>query len=285
MPRPTVCASQEPELHLVGSELHRISMTDNLRIAPFSTASSIYEEFSPIPGLARLNFCTNPPPIKLPSLKVFDQGVNALARLYKTAQSQSFHSSFPRPRYRPIAPKPMTSTVVIPIHKTAFPKHANISNSYSSRIGGSPGPPPNKKKECVSRKGRYTTEEGDFIIYFWHDMELNWQEIETRFAKEFGPSRRRTVQSLQSQYYRMNDRIPLWDDDGRLIFEKEDDVQPMYTSIKCRERERQCRTLESLGLGQRYPERAIGYSWVDDESKRKWRDWGEFDSHWLRTNN
>lgn len=94
----------------------------------------------------------------------------------------------------------------------------------------------------------------------------------------FGRTPERTVQGLQAWYYRMNQRIPLWDEDGWLIFDNDDDMEPKHISIKCRERDTQDRPMEPLGLAQRYPERAIHYSWVDPETKRKCRDWGEFDS-------
>jgi len=34
--------------------------------------------------------------------------------------------------------------------------------------------------------------------------------------------------------------------------------------------------MEPLGIAQRYPERAIHYSWVDAETKFKAQDWGTY---------
>ena len=142
-----------------------------------------------------------------------------------------------------------------------------------SAMDGYPSPPPDGENRHINQK--YTTEEGDFIIYAWHDQKLKWQRIKEDFAAMFGRTPERTVQGLQAWYYRMNQRIPLWDKDGWLIFENEDDLEPKSVSIKCRERDSQDKPMEPLGLAQRYPERAMHYSWVGPELKRKSQDWGE----------
>ncbi|KAL7903752.1 hypothetical protein GGI35DRAFT_472886 [Trichoderma velutinum] len=242
-----------------------------------SVTSSIHQEFPEMSTLTYINSYTNhssikPPSIQLPSLEDFDRGVDAIARSHESERAWSFSSFVPN-----LTPKPLSSTVVLSIHEPNHLKPAIISDFCSSRIEGYPSPPSDRKKQYANQKGKhinqkYTTEQGDFIIYLWHDRKLNWQDIQNRFESEFGHSPKRTVPGLQSQYYRMNDRIPLWDDDGWLVFGNEDDVEPIYISIKCRERETQRRPIESLGLGQRYPERAIGYSWVDAETKRKCHD-------------
>lgn len=162
------------------------------------------------------------------------------------------------------------------IHEPTYPNYAISSDFCPSRMDGYPSPPPDSEGRHINQK--YTTEEGDFIIYAWHDRKLKWQRIKQDFASMFGRTPERTVQGLQAWYYRMNQRIPLWDEDGWLIFENDDDMEPKHISIKCRERDTQDRPMEPLGLAQRYPERAIHYSWVDAETKRKCRDWGEFDS-------
>lgn len=122
---------------------------------------------------------------------------------------------------------------------------------------------------------KYTTEEGDFIIYAWHDRKMKWQRIREEFATLFGRTPERTVQGLQAWYYRMNQRIPVWDNDGWLCFENEDDQEPKHISLKRRERESQDKPTAPLGLAQRYPERAIRYSWVDTELKFKAKGWGK----------
>uniref|UniRef100_A0A8H7TLW4 Uncharacterized protein n=2 Tax=Clonostachys TaxID=110564 RepID=A0A8H7TLW4_BIOOC len=90
----------------------------------------------------------------------------------------------------------------------------------------------------------------------------------------FGKKPRRTVQGLQAWYYRMNQKIPVWDSDGWLIFDGEDELEPRQVSIKCRERDQGRRRVpELMGLAQRYPERLMGYHWVDPEIKQQARDW------------
>ncbi|KAI1026485.1 hypothetical protein LB505_005276 [Fusarium chuoi] len=71
----------------------------------------------------------------------------------------------------------------------------------------------------------------------------------------------------------MNQRIPVWDQEGWLCFDNEDDLEPQHVSIKVRERDSQDKPTEPLGIAQRYPERAIHYSWVDAETKFKAQDW------------
>ena len=136
-----------------------------------------------------------------------------------------------------------------------------------------PSPPPEGENRHINQK--YTTEEGDFIIYAWHDKKMKWQRIKQEFATMFGRTPERTVQGLQAWYYRMNQRIPIWDEDGWLCFDNEEDLEPKQIGIKCRERDSQDKPTEPLGLAQRYPERAINYAWVDPELKHKARDWGK----------
>ncbi|KAM0290997.1 hypothetical protein ACHAO9_004524 [Fusarium lateritium] len=135
-----------------------------------------------------------------------------------------------------------------------------------------PSPPPDGGEgRHINQK--YTTEEGDYIIYAWHDKKMKWLRIKQEFAARFGRTPERTVQGLQAWYYRMNQRIPVWDQDGWLCFDNEDDLEPQHVSIKCRERDSQDKPTEPLGIAQRYPERAIHYSWVDAETKFKAREW------------
>lgn len=137
-----------------------------------------------------------------------------------------------------------------------------------------PSPSPEGKRRRVGQE--YTTEEGDYIIYAWQDKKMKWQRIKQEFAARFGSTPERTVQGLQAWYYRMNQRIPMWERDGRLCFDDEDDLQPQYISIKSRGRDSLAKLMEPLGIAQRYPERAVHYSWVDSETKSKARDWGTY---------
>ncbi|KAF5026631.1 hypothetical protein F66182_1257 [Fusarium sp. NRRL 66182] len=171
------------------------------------------------------------------------------------------------------------------IEHSRTPLHSNYGNpdayygyaASSPSIQGLPGmgcypsPPPEGEMRHINQK--YTTEEGDFIIYACHDKKLKWQHIKQEFAARFGRTPERTVQGLQAWYYRMNMRIPIWDQDGWLCFDNEDDLEPCHVSIKCRERDSQDKPAEPLGLVQRYPERAVNYAWVDPELKLKARDW------------
>lgn len=185
-------------------------------------------------------------------------------------------------------PSPLPSLARSASHSQALPPlHTYISQERYGypdpymhghmSMDGYPSPPPDGENRHINQK--YTTEEGDFIIYAWHDKKLKWQRIKQDFAAMFGRTPERTVQGLQAWYYRMNQRIPLWDQEGWLIFENDEDLEPKQISIKCRERDSQDKPMEPLGLAQRYPERAMHYSWVDPELKRKSRDWGKSISH------
>lgn len=166
------------------------------------------------------------------------------------------------------------------IHEPAYPNYAISSDFCPSRLDGYPSPPPDSEGRHINQK--YTQEEGDFIIYAWHDRKLKWQRIKQEFADRFGRTPERTVQGLQAWYYRMNQRIPVWDRDGNLIFDNDDDLEPRHVSIKCRERDSQDRPMEPMGLAQRYPDRAVFYDWVDDETKMKCMDWAKKRLHQLR---
>lgn len=120
---------------------------------------------------------------------------------------------------------------------------------------------------------KYTTEEGDFIIYARHDRNMKWSCIVEEFATLFGHTPRRTIQGLQAWHYRMNNQIPVWDADGWLCFDHDDDDEPRQISIKSRERHMYLGPGESLGIAQRYPERAVHYAWVDPKTKMMAKDW------------
>ena len=127
---------------------------------------------------------------------------------------------------------------------------------------------PKSQKKHVNQN--YTVEEGDYIIYGWHEKKLGWTQIEREFADIFGLDPKRTTAGLQAWYYRINQKVPVWDPEGWLIFDGEEDLGPRTIAIKCRD----CKN-RPLGLTERYPERAIQYPWVHEELKVKARDWGE----------
>ncbi|PHH69891.1 hypothetical protein CDD80_6384 [Ophiocordyceps camponoti-rufipedis] len=234
---------------------------------------------SPLPSIGRLNqhYASSSTIVRLPSLEEFDLGVEALARCHGPARPHTPPSPLPSlSRGVTTTAQPLSSLH----HHHGFVPYENypvyhVNETFSSHgmagLDGYPSPPPDGENRHINQK--YTTEEGDFIIYAWHDKKFKWQRIKQDFAAMFGRTPERTVQGLQAWYYRMNQRIPLWDQDGWLIFDNEDELEPKYISIKCRERDSQDKPMEPLGLAQRYPERAIHYSWVDHELKRKAQDW------------
>ncbi|KAG5980061.1 hypothetical protein E4U55_004444 [Claviceps digitariae] len=228
---------------------------------------------SPLSSIARLD-APSTPSVKLPSLEEFDLGVEALARSYALARPYTPSSPLPSLRRSSMLSQPARSSSMSTCtsQETYSPYHMNDMYMHTgSHVAGYPSPPSDGENRHINQK--YSVEEGDFIIYAWHDKKLKWQRIKQDFAAMFGRTPERTVQGLQAWYYRMNQRIPLWDSEGWLIFDNEDDMEPKHISIKCRERDSQDKPMEPLGLGQRYPERAITYSWVDPELKRQSQDW------------
>ena len=234
-------------------------------------------ESSPLYRLPRPQFSASAP-TKLPSLVEFDQGVEALARCNPppppVPQQRVEAPHRQRPCNRLFTPGPFPAYLLSqgtepPATTASYGGDcAGIAPTY---IDGYPSPPPEADSKRINQK--YTVEEGDYIIYAWHDKKLKWTRIEQEFADLFGRQPRRTASGLQAWYYRMNQRIPVWDREGWLVFAAEEDLDPKTVSIKCRESQER-----PLGLAQRYPERAIQYPWVDAELKLKAHDWGECDS-------
>ncbi|PNY25545.1 Uncharacterized protein TCAP_04515 [Tolypocladium capitatum] len=233
--------------------------------------SSNSRDCSPLPSIGRLNSPSSSP-VRLPSLEEFDQGVEALARSHGPARPCTPPSPLPGLPRGPILRRPLPHLHGYASHDGYAAYHMSDPFMHAqSGLDCYPSPPPDGENRHINQK--YTTEEGDFIIYAWHDKKLKWQRIKQDFAAMFGRTPERTVQGLQAWYYRMNQRIPLWDQDGWLVFDNEDDMEPKHISIKCRERDSQDKPMEPLGLAQRYPERAIHYPWVEPDLKRKSQDW------------
>ncbi|KAH7132810.1 hypothetical protein EDB81DRAFT_904895 [Dactylonectria macrodidyma] len=239
--------------------------------SPKFTMGSSLQELAHLPGRSS-------PQITLPSLGEFDQGVEALARTHGPANCWSPPSPLPSLTRNPLIFQPITPA------PPSWPLRGHTSEDSAGNYLASrretitslnmdcyPSPPPEGENRHINQK--YTTEEGDFIICAWHDKKMKWQRIKQEFATRFGRTPERTVQGLQAWYYRMNQRIPIWDQEGWLCFDNEDELEPRHVGIKCRERDGLDKPMEPLSLAQRYPERAVNYSWVDPELKHKARDW------------
>ncbi|OAR01833.1 hypothetical protein LLEC1_07288 [Akanthomyces lecanii] len=253
------------------------SVSGSPRVKFERSSFSLNTDCSPVPRLSSLGPPSNST-VRLPSLDEFDQGVEALARAHGGQVPCWTSTTSPRPNAarRTALPLPPIQTYASSSYSPQAYSPQEIYSPFTQdpfmhTHEGYPSPPPDGENRHINQK--YTTEEGDFIIYAWHDKKLKWQRIKQDFAAMFGRTPERTVQGLQAWYYRMNQRIPLWDKDGWLIFENDEDLEPKHIGIKCRERDSQDRPMEPLGLAQRYPERAINYSWVDPDVKRKSRDW------------
>ncbi|KAH7233972.1 uncharacterized protein BKA55DRAFT_598156 [Fusarium redolens] len=236
------------------SEHSSLTHTDQFPTQPPTPPNSISgspvvktEEFT---SLVRPYNLVSPPrsaSVRLPSLESFDQEVEALIR-----------------ENRP--PK----TPASPPNLTAGNRHRPSQDRFSLNYSLHSWQISYGKKRHVNQK--YTIEEGDYIIYASQDKKMKWHRIKEEFAKLFGNIPERTVQGLQAWYYRMDQRIPMCDPDGRLCFNNEDDLEPRYINLKICDRGYLVKCIGPLGIAQRYPERAVRYSWVDAETKAKARD-------------
>ncbi|KAM3452283.1 hypothetical protein NHJ6243_009399 [Beauveria neobassiana] len=219
---------------------------------------SLYADCSPVSRFSGAKSASNPN-MRLPSIDEFDQGVEAL-RVHGAAPLPSIQTRGSLATYSPQAD--WTQMTYSPY---------NYDGPSIRALEGYPSSPPDGEIGHINQK--YTIEEGDFIIYSWHDKKLPWQRIKEDFASMFRRTPKRTVQGLQALYYRMNQRIPLWGESGLLVFEIDEDLEPKHISLRCREHDSQDHPMEALGLAQRYPERAINYTWVDADVKGKSHDW------------
>lgn len=240
-----------------------------------------------LPRTLDLSSPAQEPQCRLPSLAEFDQGVKALARMYEHHSSRKVDSSSrgcTPPNIGPSIPTPRRKSQTPlrlvrergsenPVRKLSSQRKIDAHDQAQASTDRHPSPPCEGDSRHVNQK--YTEEQGDYIIYALHDKKMKWSAIQKEFSEKFGRNPERTVQGLQAWYYRMNQRIPVWCRDGLLRYDKEDDLEPRYTSIKRREQGSRDKPMELPGLAQRYPERAVKYPWVDEQLKHKARDWGK----------
>ncbi|SCV61363.1 uncharacterized protein FFFS_15932 [Fusarium fujikuroi] len=235
-------------------------------------------------------------PVRLPSLKSFDQEVEALTREDRSPKTPASVSSLDHR----VVGSPSTSQPGSQWGTGTSPSQDRLSLDYSlhschisygkqGKQGkhlvddtGTPSfrdqpsmtcsPRPTREVEKRHVNQKYTTEEGDYIIYASQDKKMKWHRIKEEFAKLFGNIPERSVSGLQAWYYRMGQRVPMCDKEGWLCFNNEDDLQPRYINLKICDRGYLVKCIGPLGIAQRYPERAVQYSWVDAETKAKARD-------------
>lgn len=244
--------------------------------------------YLPVPNLHVPRAAAPPAPPRLPSLKEFDQGVEDLIKFHghsspppsltpssSQASPVAHFDVFSRP---PLQPSPGSSRdghfhPQQTFRSSPIPNPAAFTSSFDNPSGeysGYPSPPPEEGGPHINKK--YTTEEGDFIIYAVLDKRQKWNTLTRDFARIFGTAPERTTSGLQAHYYRMNQKIPVWNEQGWLVFEKEEDEEPKTIEIKCRDRA----AAEGFGLAQRYPERMVEYHWVEESAKLEARDWGKY---------
>lgn len=190
--------------------------------------------------------------LRLPSISEFHRGVDALIQSHGASPI-----SIPKPH---------------PVNQSA-----SLDHVLREQLGVGPSIdqlsfPPGETKQFNKR---YTTEQGDFIVYALHDLGLSWDKIEEGFPQVFPQAPKRTKAGLQAWYYRLNLKVPVWDKEGWLIFDSDAAVEPRTTAVKCRAMERE-HGAGAVGLSQRYPERLVMYEWVDDAAKQQAQDWGEY---------
>ncbi|SPO01069.1 uncharacterized protein DNG_03816 [Cephalotrichum gorgonifer] len=139
--------------------------------------------------------------------------------------------------------------------------HHSLSD-HQLRIQKKQRKPPSYPPGHTRNNKKYTTEQVDFTLYFRVDKKLSWQEVIPAYERQF-PSEgsNRTRPGLQGCLYRENLSIPVLDENGDLTFTEEGNMK--VRMLKVREQK------DKIGLLDRYPNRAIDYSWVSEEDKRK----------------
>ncbi|OAA65077.1 hypothetical protein LEL_10524 [Akanthomyces lecanii RCEF 1005] len=225
--------------------------------------------------------------VQLPSLREFDRGVNALVKA---------NGGHVRP-WSPATPR-KASMALWAILSPPPPPPARLYTLSEclgqievprdeGPVGGLAGPPTHARDgnhsptvdEVERTSPRYTIEEGDFIIYAFCDKKLSWYTIHKEFTAKFRRDPERSVQALQAWFYRTNQQIPVWDQDGALVFESDTDMEPKQKSSRCNS---QGRAINTPGLAQRYPERAVHYDWVDPDLKLAMSAWGGYPPKFVR---
>ncbi|KAF5236046.1 hypothetical protein FANTH_11421 [Fusarium anthophilum] len=208
--------------------------------------------------------------VRLPSLESFDQEVEALIRESRPPKipasvSPLAHSAVIGPAnshptsQRGIGTSPSQGRVFLNYSRHSWQRSNGKRDKHLSNDASTPSLQGQQKMICYPRPAR-------------DGQEMKWHLIKQEFAKLFGNVPERTVQGLQAWYYRMSQRIPMCDADGRLCFNNEDDIEPQYINLKICDRGHLVKCIGPLGIAQRYPERAVHYYWVDAETKAKARD-------------
>ena len=151
-----------------------------------------------------------------------------------------------------------------PQHDPPARLNCKTARRPSSRRSATKGLRQNKK---------YNEEEIDFIVYSKVDRKIKWEEIVELFHNEFASRAEveRKDQGLQAVFYRANKELPVLADDGLCVYEKKDGL--WVQQIRDLPVRKQDGT--KFGLMKRYPERAMQYSWVHEDDKRKYSDLGE----------
>lgn len=119
-----------------------------------------------------------------------------------------------------------------------------------------------KKENHINVK--YATEELDYIRYHRVDRNTKWEDTTQLFNFQFPiPGLPRTMQGIQGGYYRQNNgQVPVTTSEGDLSFLPNGHVCPSRTKV------REQKDKKLYGLAILFPERAMNYPWVDNETRQ-----------------
>lgn len=111
---------------------------------------------------------------------------------------------------------------------------------------------------------KYVTEELDFIRYFRVDRVTKWDELARAFSLQFPiPGLERTRQGIQGGYYRQNDgQVPEVNNGHALVYLPNGHVKPGHVGVRDQDDKK------LFGLVALFPERAMNYRWVDDDTRQ-----------------
>lgn len=110
----------------------------------------------------------------------------------------------------------------------------------------------------------YTQEEVDWLRYNKDDLGRKWETMVPLFKQQFPGRARDSDQCLSSRYYRSNYHVVL-DENDKAVLDENRKPQKVF----CKVRERKLAEMQHLpcNLYDKHPERAITYSWVNEEHK------------------
>lgn len=121
--------------------------------------------------------------------------------------------------------------------------------------------PPTNPTGLPRTNRKYTQEQIDFVLYLRVDRKMNWTEVIPAYMRQFPSEVGRTTPGLQGSFYRENLAIPVTDPNGDLMFDENGEQIVQVSKVRDQPKK--------IGLLDRYPDRALDYTWVEFKDKQR----------------